>query len=136
MGKKNHKTLAITYGTGFQMTFPNGVTASIQFGPYNYITDRDKPVNLSKNTVLVTESDDAEVAALLDTHDDKKCQWATYAVAAKAGLVPNEHDDVMGWVKTVDVEKFIHAAATITREEIAYSDALRKKDLDNDEEAC
>jgi len=130
MSKKRNKGLAITFGTGFQMTFPNGVTASVQFGPHNYITDRNaKPV---KGEFSVVESCDAEIAAILNSRSAKS-KWATYAVAAKAGLIPNEYDDVMGWINVVDVERFIHAAATITKEEIDYSDALRKKDLDSDE---
>ena len=60
--------LAITYGSGFQMTFENGWTASVQFGQGNYCSTRVKysdplPDWNAPQKVDVWTSKTAEVAA-------------------------------------------------------------------------
>ncbi len=47
---------AATQNKGFQMTFDNGYTISVQFGLGNYCNNRNKPTN-----EVICESQDAEV---------------------------------------------------------------------------
>ena len=55
---------AITEGKGFQITFPNGWTVSVQFGPGNYCSNRYAGFSGSANprNSNVYQCDDAEVA--------------------------------------------------------------------------
>jgi len=59
---------AITRGKGFHLTFDNGWTASVQFGPYNYCSNYDRPGSLAASAALLEakadiESETAEIAA-------------------------------------------------------------------------
>jgi hypothetical protein len=83
--------LRITHNKGFQMTFANGYTISVQFGNGNYCDNRhygsmvtfDEPVPPSRN---------AEVAAW-----DKDGNWVQLS----------EHDDVIGWQTPDDIAALI-----------------------------
>lgn len=55
----NKNCFKITGGKGFQITFPNGVTASVQFGRGNYCENRFKSIP----TETDCESSSAEVFA-------------------------------------------------------------------------
>lgn len=59
---------SITSSKGFQMTFENGVTVSVQFGPGNYCENRDKDFN-APNKADRWNSKDAEVAIILPNGD-------------------------------------------------------------------
>lgn len=86
---------AITRGSGFQMTFENGVTISVQFGPPNYCARRSTDdFNAPQKTTMWT-SKDAEVAILLPDGTFYQIQ---------------EHDKVEGWQSTEDVAKWIELA--------------------------
>lgn len=89
---------SITDGKGFQMTFDNGVTLSVQFGPANYCEhhgslDFDEPRKRG-----VWKSKNAEVAILLPNGDFYPIQ---------------EHDDVIGWQTVEDICKWIEVARSI-----------------------
>ena len=67
----NNAGFAITQGHGFQITFENGYTVSVQFGELNYCNNaRFAQEKLKEYTTLVhpfqvnIECDDAEVAVL------------------------------------------------------------------------
>lgn len=88
---------AITHKTGFQMTFENGVTVSVQFGPGNYCcrrANKDSDWDAPKNTSR-WESKDAEVAILLPSGEFYQIQ---------------ECDQVEGWQSVEDVAKWIDFA--------------------------
>lgn len=67
----------ITDGKGFQITFDNGYSISVQFGPGNYCENRDLPYDAPKK-LNIFQSKDAEIAVFnpdgefvrLDEHDD------------------------------------------------------------------
>lgn len=63
------KTFSITGGRGFQITFPNGVILSTQFGAGNYSENYHGPFDFNKNDWA---SDDAEIAII-----GPKGQWLT-----------------------------------------------------------
>lgn len=92
----------ITGHKGFQVTFPNGVTVSVQFGPGNYcghypdMGDWSEPANARE-----WESGDAEIA-LFNTDGD----WLTKE--ACLDLTGEEAgDDVLGYQKPEDVLKYL-----------------------------
>lgn len=61
------KHFSITQGKGFQMTFANGWTASVQFGAGNYADNYNAPFPLNsayQNNCGEMGSDTAEIAAI------------------------------------------------------------------------
>jgi len=77
---------SITNNKGFQMTFANGWTVSVQFGDGNYCDNRDGASSSSKT---------AEIAAWNDK------EWYQFDNAT----------EVRGWVTADDVAKFINLIA-------------------------
>lgn len=92
----------ITGGTGFQMEFLNGYKVSVQFGPGNYSTNRDRPWDRRGD---MWESANAEVAVIAPNGD-----WATKE-AFKEIFHMDLPDDVAGWVTPDDVAKVMSWAA-------------------------
>lgn len=65
------KSFGITDGKGFYMTFPNGYTVSVQFGPGNYGDNYREPSNpQAKRGAGESGSNKAEVAVW-----DKEGKW-------------------------------------------------------------
>jgi hypothetical protein len=84
----------ITDGRGFQMTFENGWTVSVQFGFGNYCEnqyDSSTSAMCSKGYSGNVESSSAEIAAW-----DRNGQWYDFG-----------NDKVKGWVKADEVADFI-----------------------------
>ena len=77
------KLMKTDFNTGFQMTFENGWTVSVQWGPGNYISDR------GHNGM----SEDAEIAAW-----DKDGNWYYFE---------DQNDNVKGWVSADEVSRFM-----------------------------
>ena len=104
------KAMRITMGKGFQMKFPNGVLASVQWGTSNYCENRDlKPESIgSEHRELVRTgsygSDTAEVCAWLEvpeaSFDDRN------SIIQK--LYPGNSDIVIGWMGPADVVEFLN----------------------------
>ena len=86
---------------GFHITFQNGVTISVQFGPYAYCERRTagrfQPEETPKGKER-WESSDAEVAILLPDGKFYRIQ---------------EHDNVIGWQTAEDVAKWIEVARNL-----------------------
>ena len=76
------------YHTGFHITFKNGWTASVQFGPGNYCSN-----HLSKKRGIFNSSD-CEIAAW-----DKNGHWYRFN---------EENDTVKGYCKADEVAEFIN----------------------------
>ena len=98
----------ITSGKGFHITFENGYTVSVQFGPGSYCENRNldyidfnrKPRN------SICESPDAEVAVW-----DDKGAWVTQRAwdsVHKEAL----NDQVVGHLNTDEVLKIMNWAAS------------------------
>ncbi len=90
----------ITGGKGFHLTFPNGVTVSVQFGPDNYCDNYDKDIldwSMSKGKGTI-ESNTAEVAMW-----NKKETWIS-------NEYPGDHDDVIGYQDFEEVWKIFEWA--------------------------
>ena len=87
------KNFRITRGKGFHITFTNGMTLSVQFGPGNYGDnyDMDFEYDIIKKNI---ESNEVEVAMW-----DKNGSWITKEYGAD--------DDVIGWVDIEAFEKII-----------------------------
>ena len=66
MGRFNHSNFSIQGGQGFQITFENGYTVSVQFGQYHYCSNK----NLKRNDDVYTKDcRNAETAIFYkDTH--------------------------------------------------------------------
>lgn len=91
--------LKSTYNHGFQMTFDNGITISVQFGAGNYCssnTSSNKSI-VADLEVSVVESTSAEIAIWDNNGKDYEFQ---------------EGRAYEGWVLPDDVAKWIAAAST------------------------
>ena len=102
----------ITGGKGFQMTFANGWTVSVQFGPGNYCENRNINMMITaeqeqfagKKAIAGNKgSIDAEIAAW-----DKDGNWHNF------GDDRRQFGDtaVKGWCSTDEVANFIHMIAS------------------------
>ena len=98
----------ITAGKGFQITFENGWTFSVQFGPGNYCSNKDrgdfdKEIAYMKGEVAECEASSAEIAIIResDAHwlhllNDRVAGWCTpEQVARILGLVASLSPDPM-----------------------------------------
>ena len=99
----------ITGGKGFQITFPNKWTISVQFGPFNYRDDRSLYVPYA-TTYDSMQSVNAEVAV-----------WDGNGIWKQLG----DNDDVIGWQSPEEVLKLMN--------EIAAYDAVEPVTEDNEE---
>lgn len=82
----------ITAGKGFQMTFANNWTVSVQFGYGNYCENRSfDRVDFDRNVEPKGESKDAEIAAW-----DANGTWYDFG-----------SDEVKGWCSPDEVAAFI-----------------------------
>jgi hypothetical protein len=92
---------AITSHKGFHITFSNGVTVSVQFGPCNYCHEhRDNMDFGAPERVARWESTDAEVAIW-----DKYDKWITRAYR-------DDDDDVLAHISPDEVAEIIAWAAS------------------------
>ena len=98
---------SITQAKGFKLTFANGYTVSVQFGPMNYCSRDNEPYNAPAAAIRSGwDSEDAEVA-IWDNNRD----WQTKRFAAVILDDPNGvlHDDVAGRVNADRVARIIDA---------------------------
>jgi len=98
--------LTITHGRGFQMKFPNGVIASVQWGTANYC-DRSSFNIYDYGIEMKTEmweSPNAEVAAWLDNDNGVRRNWVT------RDLYPDDdyNDDVIARLDVTAVMDFLN----------------------------
>ena len=80
---------------GFQITFDNGYTVSVQFGPGNYGSNRTKPFNRSMNVPQTAEL--AETAL----------------IAPEGHFVTYKGDDVQGHQTPNDVLELLNYAGKL-----------------------
>jgi len=85
-----------TSNKGFQMTFENGITISVQFGGGNYCENKHFEYDYPKNHPVV-ECENAEIAIW-----DKNGEWYDFGT-----------DTVKGWVPANEIAKWIYLASTI-----------------------
>ena len=91
----------ISNNKGFQITYKNGYTVSVQFGGGNYCTNRDLPIEDYGKSV--PPSDTAETALM-----------------TKDGFVSYQGDDVQGYMSPSEVLKLmIHAESLPIYDELA-----------------
>lgn len=91
MGEPNKVGFAVYRNKGFHVTFENGWTVSVQFGPGNYCENRDKDFDMP-NVEKYWHSPDAEFAAW-----DKDGKWFDF----------EDGDTVQGWGTPAQVLEFM-----------------------------
>lgn len=103
--KDNRKSFSIVGGKGFSLTFSNGVTVSVQFGPANYCENRDysTPSFMLEESKPLYDSNNAEVGIW-----KADGTWITRQIFEKLG--EKLDDDVKGWVDADTVALLIQAA--------------------------
>lgn len=92
--------------SGFMLDFPNGWTASVQFGPGNYCSNRDMKHNPFSDPVQFIESETAEIAAWrTETRGEGislyRATWYTF----------EDGQDVKGWQNITHVMEFLNMVA-------------------------
>ena len=97
--------LGITGNKGFQMTFSNGNTVSVQFGYGNYCENKlnEEVGALFNPEPHNPQSSDAEVAAWSRASGDGEGERVWYNFG---------HDTVAGWLNADEVASFITFVAT------------------------
>jgi len=87
-----------TMGKGFQMTFANGNTISVQWGYGNYCQNNSKQIKMENVNLCGHElkSENAEIAIW-----DQKETWIT------KNFIPDLSDDVKGYLSTDEVLKIM-----------------------------
>jgi hypothetical protein len=99
---------SITQNKGFHITFANGITISVQWGPGNYCDNRD----MSFKSMIFTDS--GQPAAPSPTAEialwDKSRRWITKR-ANRALRRPATNNDVIGYLSPEEVARFIAWAA-------------------------
>lgn len=92
----------ITQKKGFHLTFPNGYTVSVQFGPGNYCDHYDGDFNK---------------AAELASQGSKTAECAVWGPDGKFFTPPPEWgDDVRGYMPPADVLALLNWAASLPTE--------------------
>jgi hypothetical protein len=89
---------------GFQITFENGWTVSVQFGPGNYCHNQDHEMGPTKLNYDKAKPDcpNAEVAAFA-SHD----HWYTFS--------KDKNDTVKGWVTPEELVEFLQMVKEFKR---------------------
>ena len=78
---------------GFQITFENGITASVQFGKYSYSGDYPEKTEFSEDY----SSPNAECAAFYETDEYERvwCPHPDWSEDVCGYMTPNE---ILGWM--------------------------------------
>jgi len=92
----------ISSGKGFQMSFANGWTVSVQFGPANYCENRTMLID---NQFSLSETD--RIAGSKGSYDAEIAAWDVNGNWHDFG-----HDSVKGWCTADEVAQFIHLIST------------------------
>jgi hypothetical protein len=112
---KGAPKFAITDHKGVGITFANGVTISIQWGPYNYCADywdfRVSDYNAPRESRYWV-SPDAEIALFWA---DGAGEWLTKRAYADLNPGDGAHDDVLGALTPDEVARYIAWAADPAR---------------------
>ena len=108
--------------SGFMLDFPNGWTASVQFGPGNYCSNRDSSRNPFSDHVKFLEAEPAEIAA-----------WRTEdreASTSRGWFQFEDGQEVKGWQNVDSVMEFINMVANflpvLTAEDVKVASAKWK----------
>ena len=83
---------------GFQMTFDNGWTASVQFGPGSYCDNKSVFREDIDFDIAAPDCPDAEVAAFASDGSQKR-HWHQFSA--------DTNDTVKGWVSPSEVVEFL-----------------------------
>ena len=90
------------------LDFPNGWTASVQFGPGNYCTNRDNTRNPFSDHVQFLESNTAEIAAWVTDQRESANTRGWYQF--------EDGQEVQGWQNITEVMEFINMVSSFRRE--------------------
>lgn len=86
--------------SGFMLDFPNGWTASVQFGPGNYCSSRDSSRNPFSDHVQFMESNTAEIAAWITDLRTTSTTDGWYQF--------EDGQEVQGWQNITQVMEFLN----------------------------
>lgn len=97
---------------GFTITFDNGWTVSVQFGPGNYCQNRDKPMSFYRSKDHEdAESIDAEIAAWPEASRNDKTKKPCTDWHVFDTYEDGYEEHVKGWVKANEVLEFLNEIA-------------------------
>lgn len=98
------------YNKGFQMSFKNGLTISVQWGVNNYCERRSfDNTHLDDMKNLTNESPDAEIMIW----DEKNNEYNFGYDFVKGYVTP---DEVAGWISLVSIAKDMNDLGTLVEE--------------------
>ena len=94
--------------SGFMLDFPNGWTASVQYGPGNYCSNRDSSRNPFSDHVQFLESNTAEIAAWVTDQRESANTRGWYQF--------EDGQEVQGWQNMTEVMEFLNMVSSFRRE--------------------
>ena len=105
--------LAITQHRGFHITFANGITVSVQFGPGCYCQHNTSFLigEMQKGKDIVSIYSAPKEAENWDSRDAEVAAWNKDGVWITKELCPEEGDDVIGYLSADKVLEFLNKAA-------------------------
>ena len=106
---------------GFQLDFPNGWTASVQWGPGNYCTNRDMQANAFRDDIKWLGSETAEIAA-----------WVTNlrTTSTTDGWYKFEDgQEVQGWQNVDSVMEFLNRVSSFPSTSFTTTKVLTAEDV-------
>ena len=106
---------------GFQLDFPNGWTASVQFGPGNYCSNRDMKVNPFKVDIKFLQSETAEIAAWVTDSRTTSTTNGWYKF--------EDGQEVKGWQNTAQVMEFLNMVSSFPSTSFTTTKVLTAEDV-------
>ena len=106
---------------GFQLDYSNGWTASVQWGPGNYCTNRDMQANPFKDDIKFLQSETAEIAA-----------WVTdlRTTSTTDGWYKFEDgQEVQGWQNMGQVMEFLNRVRSFPDTSFTTTKVLTAEDV-------
>ena len=106
---------------GFQLDYSNGWTASVQWGPGNYCTNRDMQANPFKDDIKFLQSETAEIAA-----------WVTNlrTTSTTDGWYKFEDgQEVQGWQNVDSVMEFLNRVSSFPSTSFTTTRVLTAEDV-------
>ena len=93
--------------SGFMLDFPNGWTASVQFGPDNYCSNRYNTRNPFSDHIQLLESNTAEIAAWVTDQRESANTRGWYQF--------EDGQEVQGWQNITEVMEFLNMVSSFER---------------------
>ena len=106
---------------GFQLDYSNGWTASVQWGPGNYCTNRDMQANPFRDDIKFLQSETAEIAAWVTDSRTTSTTNGWYKF--------EDGQEVQGWQNMGQVMEFLNRVCSFPDTSFTTTKVLTAEDV-------